>query len=74
MNLGKPGVNFAVAETGILYLEENEGNDQFSTTLSPIHVAVVGNFISRSSITAEIKQIIVYGIHGCDELVVLMIQ
>jgi len=44
VNLGKSGVNFAVAETGILNLEENEGNDRFSTTLSPVHVAVMGNF------------------------------
>ena len=44
MNLGKSGVNFAIAETGILNLEENEGNGRFSTTLSPVHVAVMGNF------------------------------
>ena len=44
VNLGKSGVNFAVAETCILNLEENEGNDRFSTTLSPFHVAVMGNF------------------------------
>tara|TARA_Y100001947_G_C10279417_1_gene277886 strand:+ start:221 stop:469 length:249 start_codon:yes stop_codon:yes gene_type:complete len=44
VNLGKSGVNFAVAETGIFNLEENEGNDRFSTTLSPVHVAVMGNF------------------------------
>ena len=41
---GKSGVNFAIAETGILNLEENEGNGRFSTTLSPVHVAVMGNF------------------------------
>jgi len=44
VNFGKSGVNFALAETGILNLEENEGNDRFSTTLSPVHVAVMGNF------------------------------
>ena len=72
MNLGKSGVNFDEAETGILNLEENEGNVRFSTTLSPVHVAEMGNLISRPSITIEIKQI--YGIHRCDELVVHMIQ
>jgi len=44
VNLGKSRVNFALAETGIFNLEENEGNDRFSTTLSPVHVAVMGNF------------------------------
>ena len=48
MNLGKSGVNFTVAETGILNLEENEGNNRFRTTLSPVHVAVMGNFYFTS--------------------------
>jgi len=44
VNLGKSGVNFAVVEKGILNLEEDEDNDRFSTTLSPVHVALMGNF------------------------------
>ncbi len=41
-DLGISGVNFAVAETGTLCLVENEGNGRFSTTLPPVHVAVMG--------------------------------
>ncbi|GEO40552.1 4Fe-4S ferredoxin [Skermanella aerolata] len=39
---GISGVNFAVAETGTLVLVENEGNGRMSTTLPPLHVAVMG--------------------------------
>ncbi len=39
---GVTGVNFAVAETGTLCLVENEGNGRMSTTLPPVHIAVMG--------------------------------
>lgn len=39
---GLSGVNFAVAETGTLVLIENEGNGRLSTTLPPLHIAVMG--------------------------------
>jgi L-lactate dehydrogenase complex protein LldF len=39
---GISGVNFAVAETGTLVLVENEGNGRLSTTLPPLHIAVMG--------------------------------
>ena len=41
-DMGVSGVNFAVAETGTICLVENEGNGRFCTTLSPLHVAVMG--------------------------------
>jgi L-lactate dehydrogenase complex protein LldF len=40
--LGISGANFAVAETGTIVLIENEANIRLSTTLPPIHVAIVG--------------------------------
>ena len=39
---GISGVNFAVAETGILCLVENEGNGRLSTTAPPLHIAITG--------------------------------
>lgn len=39
---GLSGVNMAVAETGTLVLVENEGNGRLSTTLPPLHIAVMG--------------------------------
>jgi len=39
---GISGVNFAVAETGTLVLVENEGNGRLSTTLPPLHIALMG--------------------------------
>lgn len=39
---GISGVNFAVAETGSLVLVENEGNGRLSTTLPPLHIALMG--------------------------------
>ena len=39
---GISGVNFAVAETGTLFLIENEGNGRMSTHVPPVHIAVMG--------------------------------
>jgi L-lactate dehydrogenase complex protein LldF len=40
--VGISGVNFAVAETGTLWLVENEGNGRLSTTVPDTHVAIMG--------------------------------
>ena len=41
-DVGLSGVNMAVAETGTLLLVENEGNGLMSTTVPPVHIAVMG--------------------------------
>ena len=41
-DVGLSGVNFAIAETGTLWLVENEGNGRLSTTVPDTHVAVMG--------------------------------
>ncbi|MGQ9497192.1 MAG: L-lactate dehydrogenase (quinone) large subunit LdhH [Desulfotomaculales bacterium] len=40
--MGISGVNIAVASTGTIVIVSNEGNARLTTTLPPIHVAVVG--------------------------------
>lgn len=40
--MGITGANFAVAETGTLVILENEGNVRLTTSLPPVHVAVMG--------------------------------
>jgi L-lactate dehydrogenase complex protein LldF len=40
--IGITGVNFAVAETGTLVLVENEGNIRMTTSLPPVHIALMG--------------------------------
>jgi L-lactate dehydrogenase complex protein LldF len=40
--IGLSGVNFAVAETGTLYLIENEGNGRMCTTVPRVHIAITG--------------------------------
>ncbi|RMF89006.1 MAG: lactate utilization protein, partial [Nitrospinota bacterium] len=40
--MGISGVNFAVAETGTVVVVENEGNARLTTSLPPVHVAVMG--------------------------------
>ncbi len=40
--MGISGGNFLIAETGTLVIVTNEGNGRMSTTLPPVHVAVVG--------------------------------
>lgn len=40
--IGISGVNFAAADTGRLVLVENEGNNRYSTTAPPVHIALMG--------------------------------
>ena len=41
-DIGLSGVNFAAADTGTLWLVENEGNGRLSTTVPNVHIAVMG--------------------------------
>ncbi len=41
-DVGMSGGNVVAAETGTLFLIENEGNIRLATTLPPIHIAIVG--------------------------------
>ena len=41
-DIGLSGVNFAIAETGTLWLVENEGNGRLSTTIPETHIAIMG--------------------------------
>jgi L-lactate dehydrogenase complex protein LldF len=41
-DVGISGVNFGIAETGTILILENEGNIRFTTSLPPMHIAVMG--------------------------------
>lgn len=41
-DMGISGANFAVAETGMISITENEGNARLTTSLPKVHVAIVG--------------------------------
>jgi L-lactate dehydrogenase complex protein LldF len=41
-DIGFSGVNFGVAETGMLVVVTNEGNGRMCTTLPPVHIALMG--------------------------------
>jgi L-lactate dehydrogenase complex protein LldF len=41
-DMGISGVNFGVAESGSICLVTNEGNGRLTTTLPPLHVAIMG--------------------------------
>jgi len=41
-DIGLSGVNFAAADTGTLWLVENEGNGRLSTTVPDVHIALMG--------------------------------
>jgi L-lactate dehydrogenase complex protein LldF len=41
-DIGLSGVNFAAADTGTLWLVENEGNGRLSTTVPDVHIAIMG--------------------------------
>jgi len=40
--MGISGANFAIAETGLISITENEGNARLTTSLPKVHVALVG--------------------------------
>lgn len=40
--VGISGANFLVAETGMISITENEGNARLTTSLPPVHIALVG--------------------------------
>jgi L-lactate dehydrogenase complex protein LldF len=41
-DVGITGANFAIAETGTIVLVSNEGNARLTTSLPPVHIAVMG--------------------------------
>ena len=41
-DMGVSGANFAIAETGMISITENEGNARLTTSLPKVHVALVG--------------------------------
>lgn len=41
-DIGISGANFAIAETGMISITENEGNARLTTSLPPVHIALVG--------------------------------
>lgn len=41
-DIGITGVNFAVAETGMISVTENEGNARLTTALPKVHIALMG--------------------------------
>ena len=42
-DMGISGANFAIAETGMISITENEGNARLTTSLPKVHVALVGH-------------------------------
>ncbi|MGI9951836.1 LUD domain-containing protein [Moorellaceae bacterium AZ2] len=40
--MGISGANIAVAETGTIIICTNEGNARLTTTVPPVHIAVLG--------------------------------
>ncbi|TKC87648.1 iron-sulfur cluster-binding protein [Trinickia terrae] len=41
-DIGLSGVNFAAADTGTLWLVENEGNGRLATSVPAVHIAIMG--------------------------------
>lgn len=53
-DIGLSGVNFAAADTGTLWLVENEGNGRLSTTVPDVHIAIMG----MEKVVASIEHIV----------------
>lgn len=41
-DLGVTGANFGIAETGTFFIVTNEGNGRLSSSLAPVHIAMMG--------------------------------
>jgi L-lactate dehydrogenase complex protein LldF len=52
--IGLSGVNFAAADTGTLWLVENEGNGRLSTTVPDVHIAIMG----MEKVVAKLEHIV----------------
>jgi L-lactate dehydrogenase complex protein LldF len=53
-DIGLSGVNFAAADTGTLWLVENEGNGRLSTTVPDVHIAIMG----MEKVVAKLEHIV----------------
>ena len=53
-DVGISGVNFAAADTGTLWLVENEGNGRLSTTVPDVHIAIMG----MEKVVAKLEHIV----------------
>jgi len=53
-DIGLSGVNFAAADTGTLWLVENEGNGRMSTTVPDVHIAIMG----MEKVVAKLEHIV----------------
>ncbi len=53
-DIGLSGVNFAAADTGTLWLVENEGNGRLSTTVPDVHIALMG----MEKVVAKLEHIV----------------
>ena len=103
-DVGISGANVVAAETGSLFVIENEGNARFVTNAPPVHVALVGiekivptltdamkvcevafryagfrvptyiSVISGPSKTGDIELEVAYGVHGPEELHVVLLD
>lgn len=53
-DIGLSGANFAAADTGTLWLVENEGNGRLSTTVPDAHIAIMG----MEKVVAKLEHIV----------------
>jgi len=53
-DIGLSGVNFAAADTGTLWLVENEGNGRLSTSVPDVHIALMG----MEKVVAKLEHIV----------------
>jgi iron-sulfur cluster protein len=103
--IGISGANFAVAESGTLVLVSNEGNARLTTSLPPVHIAIVTtekfvetleeatalvkalvmassgtkltsyvSFITGPSRTTDIEKELVTGVHGPQEVHIIILD
>jgi len=104
-DIGISGANLAVAESGTLVIVSNEGNARLTTSLPPVHIALVTtekfvetleqavtlikalipassgfkltsyvSFITGPSRTTDIEKELVIGVHGPQELHVIILD
>ena len=52
--IGLSGVNFAAADTGTLWLVENEGNGRLTTSVPDVHIAIMG----MEKVVAKLEHIV----------------
>ncbi|MFQ5825081.1 MAG: LUD domain-containing protein [bacterium] len=67
-NMGITGANIAIAETGSIVIETNEGNGRLVSTIPPVHVCIMGAEKIVETIEDAVKMILAHPVSSVGQM------